>query len=381
MEIQNTRPAWLESHDEFEGVGAHEFNPRYDAVDGEDSSSEIQADEHLLPAYFAALASLPSTGPIFNGADISHHQYDAGPVNLYTTRAIHGGDWFACKATQSISYLDPTLKLSRPVARNANFRNIGLYHWLSSTTNVAQQAAWYLSVVGQLANNEFAMLDAEEAGITAPNCDAWCKYVENGVTWNGKRYSGTGKPVVVYTGAYVTGGTIFQSSTLRHSNFGDRPFIIAAYTTLKKMKALPGVASYPPHAWQYSSSGPVAGITGRCDMNMIFDWAAMDHACAGTVVVPEPQPDPDPDPQPDPDPTPPPASTIILEDDPMQYIADIPDRGMSVLITAVVRDGNVGSYRISGIPDQDTRAVLGEMGLKAVEWPGAVLDARVGSGH
>ncbi len=31
------RPAWLESDDEFEGVGAHRDNPRYDPVDEDDA--------------------------------------------------------------------------------------------------------------------------------------------------------------------------------------------------------------------------------------------------------------------------------------------------------------------------------------------------------
>src|SRR5207244_4120076 len=161
--------------------------------------------------------------------------------------------WFACKATQSVRYLDPTFRRFRTEAAALNFRAVGLYHWLSPTSDPAAQAAWFLSSTDGLDVGEFAMLDAEEIGITAGQCLAWCEAVE----------SFTHRPCAVYTGAFVAGGTVWQSTRLRTGKYGARPMILAAYTTEAKAKALPGVQAYPWSSWQYSSSGPVPGITGR----------------------------------------------------------------------------------------------------------------------
>jgi hypothetical protein len=135
------------------------------------------------------------------------------------------------------------------------------------------------------------MLDAEEAGITAADCLVWCETVE----------AVTRRPAAVYTGAYVTGGTIWQDSGLRRSRYGRRPFILAAYTTEAKARALPGVAAYRWSSWQYSSSGPVPGITGRCDMNRVDDWAAYDLASGVSMPVPIPVVTPAPEPMEDDD--------------------------------------------------------------------------------
>lgn len=200
-----------------------------------------------------------------DGIDGSHWQYDAGPVDLDTVHQIPTF-WIAWKATQSTTYADPTFARTRTAW--TQFTHRGAYHWLSSITDPAAQAEHFLSVVGTLVPGEFAMLDAEEAGITVAKCLAWCRAVE----------ARTRRPVVVYTGAYVTGGTIWQNTELRHSLYGQRPFILAAYISEARARALPGVAAYPWQAWQFSSNGPVAGITGRCDMDRIDNRPAFDLA-------------------------------------------------------------------------------------------------------
>lgn len=263
------RAAWLEPHDQFDGVGAHEFNRRYDWVDeGEHDYSVIPAAD-TTPALIAARTFLATaTVPVrFDGADISHYQHDAGPVNWMSLRGAPSW-WFGYKLTQSTTYLDPTAVRSRTASFAAGMTHRGGYHWLSSTTDPQQQAAWYLAKLGLLAVGEFAMLDAEEAGITAAGVLAWCEAVE----------AQTKRPAAVYTGAYVTGGTIWQSSKVREGKYGPRPMILAAYTTEAKARALPGVAAYPWSSWQYSSNGPVPGITGRCDENRVDDRPIYDRA-------------------------------------------------------------------------------------------------------
>jgi hypothetical protein len=112
------RAPWLEPHDEFEGVGAHELNDRYDPVDERAAGFTVQDTDPLLmhtPALIVARrASVAATR--LDGADISHHQYDAGPVSLIRTRHDPPTTWFATKVTQSTSYLDPTASASRTAA-------------------------------------------------------------------------------------------------------------------------------------------------------------------------------------------------------------------------------------------------------------------------
>ena len=268
-----TRAPWLEPHDRFEGVGAHELNWRYDHVDGggwDAALRELTAPTlATTPALFRAQSLLAVVPIRFDGADLSHHNDDAGPIDWPMLRSA--GSWIATKATQSTGYVDPTFAEHRRQMALQAFTHRGLYHWLSSTTDPVAQALHFLAVVGSLVPGEFAMLDAEEAGITEAMVLAWCEVVE----------AFTGRPCTIYSGAFVTAGTIWQSDQIRNGAHGRRPMHLAAYTTEARAKALPGVATHPWQAWQYTSNGPVPGVVGRCDMNRIDDVAAYDLA-AGT---------------------------------------------------------------------------------------------------
>lgn len=276
-----TRAAWLERHDEFEGVGAHELNWRYDHVDGGDWDSALrdlaEISRKKTPALARAQGFLSLVPVRFDGADISHHQDDAGPIDWPTLRSVSA--WVATKATQSTTYVDPTCETHRAQMGAQAFTRRGLYHWLSHTTSPTAQARHFLNCVGTLHVGEFVMLDAEEGGITAAMCLEWLTAVE----------AVTRRPGSVYSGAYVAGGTIWQSTEIRRSPYGSRPMHLAAYTSEAKAKALPGVAAYPWSAWQYSSNGPVPGVTGRCDMNRVDVMAHYDLAAG----VPPPTPSED----------------------------------------------------------------------------------------
>lgn len=219
-----------------------------------------------------------------DGIDGSHYQFDGAPPDFATVRAIPTW-WLAWKATQSTTYVDPTFATSRAQAAPAGFTHFGAYHWLSSTRDPAAQAAHHLATIGTLHRGEFVMLDAEEAGITADGCLVFCEAVEKV----------TRRPVVVYSGLYVAGGTIWRSIPLRASQYGPRPFIVAAYVSEANLKAriiATGSTNFPYDGWQYSSNGPVAGIIGRCDMDRIDNRSAFDLA-AGTATNPQPVPEDD----------------------------------------------------------------------------------------
>lgn len=334
------RAAWLEPHDEFEGVGAHEFNHRYDWVDeGEHDYSIIPASD-TTPALIAARAFLATvTVPIrFDGADISHYQTDAGPVNWAALKNAPSW-WFGFKLTQSTGYLDPTAVRSRAASFACGLTHRGAYHWLSSTTDPQQQAAWYLSKLGLLSPGEFVMLDAEEGGITVAGVLAWCEAVE----------AQTHRPAAVYTGAYVAGGSIWQSTRVRDGKFGPRPMILAAYTTEARARALPGVRAYPWSSWQFSSNGPVAGITGRCDMNRVDDRAVYDRAAAITTAPPI---------EVDPPVVPPPTVPAVPnpKEEPVRFVADSQSQG-SAAVELVYGADHQPHHTMVGFNTAEERAV------------------------
>lgn len=217
--------------------------------------------------------------PRLDGFDGAHYQTAQAEPNLAAT-LLAGLWWIAWKATQSTAYVDPTFARIRSAW--TGFRMRGMYHWLSSTSDVAAQAAHYLRTVGSLARGEFVMLDAEEKGITVAMCLLWCKLVE----------AVTHRPVVIYTGLYVAGGTIWRSPELRMSKYGPRPFIVAAYVTeanlTARMVQTGALPKFPRDGWQFSSNGPVPGVTGRCDMDQIDNVAAFELACEISHIVPQP---------------------------------------------------------------------------------------------
>lgn len=291
------RAAFLEDHLAFEGVGAHEFNRRYDPVDEGEHDASIIATPATMPALFAARSFAALTaGPIrFGGADISHYQYDqaaavGAAINWTMLVAASFDSWFGFKLSQSTSYTDPTARRSRLAGKASGFRWRLPYHWLSSTTDPEQQAQHYLDALEQTGgmpeDGEPVMLDDEEGGVTVAKSLGWLEYVE----------ARTKRSSAVYTGAYVAGGTIWQSTAIREGKYGPRPMILAAYTTESKARALPGVAAYPWSSWQYSSNGPVPGVVGRCDCNRIDDREVYDLA-AGLRDTPAPiEANPAPDP-------------------------------------------------------------------------------------
>lgn len=199
----------------------------------------------------------------FDGADLSHYQ---ATIDWPTLRAASW--WVATKATQGVNYTDPTFA-THWAEMGVGFTHRLAYHWLVPYMSPAAQAARFLSVWDRTGG---AMLDAEQGGITVADVIGWCEAVE----------AVTLRPVSVYTGAYVAGGTIWQSAAVRTSKYGPRPMHLAAYTTEAKALALPGVNAYPWDAWQYSSNGPVAGVAGRCDMNRVDNRPAYDLACGIT---------------------------------------------------------------------------------------------------
>jgi GH25 family lysozyme M1 (1,4-beta-N-acetylmuramidase) len=274
------RAIWLESHDHFEGVGAHELNRRYDHCD--DVQADFEAfDRNMtpnpvdLPSLSRAqslLSSAVTTGRL-DGADTSHYQVTQGGMNLRAARQA-GLTWWAHKVSQSVAYTDPTWPAVSASMLSQGFTHALGYHWLSSTTDPERQADWFLRVMGEAIYSVAAMGDCEEQLLFPEMCLAFYERIE----------AKSRKPCVHYTGAYVGGGRIFADERIRQSEYGPRPVILAAYVTRQRMLGLPHVREMGIHGWQWSSNGPVPGVVGRCDMDEVLDPDAFTLACRGHVT-------------------------------------------------------------------------------------------------
>lgn len=215
-----------------------------------------------------------------DGIDTSRWQ------NVIDWRAVAatGMTWTATKATEGTSWVDPTFARNRAGMRDAGFRHRGQYHWLSPAPlaqraipalrrrHARQQAEHFLRTIGGLQDGEFAMLDAEQEGITEDMVVEWCQVVE-------------GRPVAVYTGVYVAGGSIWKSANVFD---GRRARVLAAYTNEARARRLS--APFVWDAWQWTGSGSVAGVTTLVDIDQVDNVGIFDVAC-GLTGAPEPKED------------------------------------------------------------------------------------------
>lgn len=272
--------AWLEDDKAFEGVGAHRLNPRYDPID------EPEPQPSPLMGFMTPrlkMVSLISAGVTrLDGFDGSHYNLDAGPVDYNALSA--GTWWLAWKSSQSILYKDPTYQ--QAFNQYNRFEQFFGYHWLSSTRDPEQQAAWFIKCQGpDLPTKVGGMGDFEEDGITVDKCLGFMEY------WEARRK----RPMLNYTGLYVAGGTIWNDERMWEGKYGIRPAIVAAYVTeasLKSRLALQHRKTFD--GWQFSSSGPVPGITGRADKDRIDNKPVFAIAAGISAAPPTPAPVPPP---------------------------------------------------------------------------------------
>lgn len=191
--------------------------------------------------------------PRTDGIDVSQWQ---GTIDWAAVQRT-GIQWVGMRATIRGS-VDDQFARNRTGASWARWRL--LYDYMSPGGN----ADVFLATIGQLQLGEAAMLDAEAAGLTVADCVRWCTQVE----------ARTGRSVVVYTGRYTAGGSIWSSSLVFN---GHRARVFPAYTSETNAKAL--AMPYGWDAWQWTDKGTVPGIGPPVDLDQIDDPAAFDRCC------------------------------------------------------------------------------------------------------
>ena len=216
-----------------------------------------------------------------DGIDVSHYQ---GQVDWNAVRADCANPDLAVaswKVTQGTGSLDVTAATNRAGAKAAGFRWRFGYHWLSPATDALKQADWFLANFAPCDNGEGVILDCEEAGITAQQVVVWCERVESVI----------GRPVAIYTGVHVAGGSIWNSKAIFGS--GQRIRWVAAYVS--ETRARKACEPFGFDVWQWSSSGTVSGVAGRCDVNMIEN-PIMCNLATSAIAPPVPPVPPVPPP-------------------------------------------------------------------------------------
>lgn len=193
------------------------------------------------------------------GIDISHWQ---GEID-WTQVAAAGKRFAFMKATEDVDYTDPTYGLNRARALAASLL-VGAYHYAQPDTAVGDavaEADHFLSYAVLAEGDLPPVLDLEERnGMTDAALEAWVRaYLE-------RIHERTGVRGLVYTSpnfwdSYVGGSEWFATN-------GYRAVWVAHWTTASA-PTVPAAdwAGFGWTFWQYTSSGTVAGISGRVDLD------------------------------------------------------------------------------------------------------------------
>jgi GH25 family lysozyme M1 (1,4-beta-N-acetylmuramidase) len=189
------------------------------------------------------------------GIDTSH--WDG---TITWTQVHAAGKVFAWqKATEGVTYDDPTLGTNMGGAKNAGVL-IGAYHFARPENNsAADEVTHFVASAKQYMTFGYLRpaLDLE-AGADVYTTPAFSQWVNDFMT--GVR-SATGVTPVIYIGRYARQGEVDSSVTVW-------PMWVAHWTE-DPVNTSPSIGIWPSYAfWQYSATGAVPGISGDVDLDV-----------------------------------------------------------------------------------------------------------------
>lgn len=208
--------------------------------------------------------------PTCHGFDASHYQSIDWPH-------VPNVGFAAFKATQGGSYTDPTFAANWKAARAKGIGCRVAYHFIDNSAPWDVQAQRFVSTVGPLQLGETLALDWEESGVSAAVAANFLTRITAAI--------GPDHTPLVYVGAYFPGNT--------DPRIAQWPLWLPGYTATMQ-------AHRPVTVWQFSSSGSIAGIAGRVDVNQIIDLGTLLKACGYTQPAQPPAPVAPPPPPPAP---------------------------------------------------------------------------------
>ena len=212
--------------------------------------------------------------------DISHWQEDPLDFDKVKTTGVQA---VVLKATQGLSYVDPTLAKRRNAAQQAGLLT-STYHFMENgkKSDIAKQIQHYLRTVNPQPG-ERMILDVEDT-ITTLN------------------------DIIAAVEALVADSralqvTIYSGHVIKDLLKNNANATLSKYTSLWLAQYTTGTPSWPTAVWpkwtlwQYSDTGEVSGINGPVDVNRFN--GTDDNFCKWIAPASVPAPDPTPTPDED----------------------------------------------------------------------------------
>jgi lysozyme len=207
------------------------------------------------------------SSPQRHGIDVSHHQ---GTIDWNAVRGA-GIQFAGIKATEGGSSVDSKFRVNWANSQRIRWRFA--YHYYRSNRTAHEQATNLLNTVGKLAPGQGLCLDVEDEY----NDPTEVREIGRLLT------AATGRPSLLYAGTWV-------SNYMKFGPTWPGPFWYSRYTDQMSETQLEAVAHRQVAVWQYTSTGRCPGVSGNCDLNMVFDAAALDAATGLTGVKPPVKP-------------------------------------------------------------------------------------------
>jgi GH25 family lysozyme M1 (1,4-beta-N-acetylmuramidase) len=195
-------------------------------------------------------ATVCGSGPTVKGIDVSYYQ---GSID-WAAVAADDVKYAFIRVSDGTGFEDPKFDTYWASSR-ANGILHGAYQFFRPAEDAIAQADLLLSKMGTLQPDDFPpVIDVEvSGGLSASGVAAGVK------TWVDHVTAAIGKPPIIYTGFY------FWRDSVGAPDMTSSPLWHAQYTSA----ACPNIA--PPWSdwafWQYTSTGPVGGISGGVDVD------------------------------------------------------------------------------------------------------------------
>ena len=189
------------------------------------------------------------------GIDVSHWQ---GTIDWAKVRAA--GKVFAfAKATEGTSFKDDRYNANRSGAL-ANGIKFGAYHFARPENDPVREADWFVNNMNLTHGMLLPVLDLERTGSrSVSGLTSWVK------TWVQRVYDRTGAKAMIY--ASPSFWRTYLNNTRWFADNGYAMLWVAHWGVSSPSVPADNWGGRSWTFWQYSSSGTVAGISGRVDLD------------------------------------------------------------------------------------------------------------------
>lgn len=205
----------------------------------------------------AGVAALRMTGGEGAHVDVDRSRYPVRGIDLsahngvpdFDSIAASGVDFVYLKASEGLSYRDPSFMRNYVAARRAGLR-VGAYHFFRFESDGTRQAANFLDAISSCELGLPAVIDVEEWGNPAdPPTEMVAERIESMIAMLRAFYG----PVAIYTNK--NGDARFLRGRME-----DIPLWICSFTN-------PPLSRRKWHLWQHSHKGRVPGVEGDVDLD------------------------------------------------------------------------------------------------------------------